>query len=227
MALASFGTVFTLFAYQLMANTAFTALGFACIVLGATLALTPPTPIPKLSVRALVEGGVATVEALLEEFEVEERAVYLPPRENRPYAIVPLSSNPGHVDVGKVVRRPLRVVNHVDGTPILTIFPPASEVVRLSDLSAGAGLEDGVRLVLVDFVEGAESVKVVRTGKEVVVEIVNPLVKTDFPRFKRVMGSLAASIAGCALATALDSPVVFRDEQVESGRVRAVFEVAE
>ena len=223
-ALISFGVLFALFSYLILLSVPLTALGLASMILGATIALTPPAPLPNISVRAMVEGGIVSVEALLEEFSASERAIYMPKKDDRSYALIPLASNL-QLDVRNLMKAPVRVVTRVDGSSILMVFPPGSEAVRFSGLSAGSSLEAGVRLVLVDFVEGAESVKVVREGARIVVEVVNPMVRTGLPRFNKVMGSLATSIVGCALASILGSPVAFKTEKIEGRRVRAEFEV--
>jgi len=170
-----------------------------------------------------VEGSCVNVEALLEECNVMEKAFYLPPREGRVYVFVPLRSNPHLPDAGEVMRAPMRVITEARGSPGLLIFPPGSELTRLSGLSSGSGLEDALRHVLVDFVEAVESVKAVGEADKVVVDLVKPRIRTDFPRFRRVLGSLVTSIAGCVLASCLEVPVVFDEEQVDGERVRAVF----
>jgi len=90
-------------------------------------------------------------------------------------------------------------------------------------------LEDSLVHVIVDLIEGAESVKAVRDGAQVIVDIFRPRVKAEFPRFRRVLGSLTTSLAGCVLAASLGVPVTFEDESTDkqSRRVRATFRVEE
>jgi hypothetical protein len=173
----------------------------------------------------MVEAASIPVEALLEEFNVEEQAVYLPPRDGRVYVFAALTSNPGGLEPDELERIPVRVVNVVGGVPGLMLFPPGSELVRLSGLEVNAGLEEAVNSVLVDFVEGVESVSVAREGDSLVVEVEGCRLRSDWPRFKRVLGSPAMSIAGCALAYALNRALRFRGEEVEGRRVRGFFTV--
>jgi len=225
LAMAFFGVPFTAFSYLVLLSVPLTALGLACVILGATIVLTPSSPVPKKAIRAMVEGSCVNVEALLEEFNATEKAFYLPPREGRVYALVPLRSNPHLPDADKVMKAPLRVITQVGGSPGLLVFPPGSELIRLSGLSSGGGLEDALRHVLVDFVEAVESVKAVREDDRVVVDLEKPRVGTDFPNYGRVLGSLATSIAGCVLAFCLEVPVLFNEERAEGKKVRAVFRV--
>jgi len=225
LALEFFGVPFTAFSYWVLSSVPLTALGLACVILGATIVLTPSSPVPKRAILAMVEGSCVNVEALLEECNVMEKAFYLPPREGRVYVFVPLRSNPHLPDAGEVMRAPMRVITEVHGTPGLLIFPPGSELIRLSELSSGSGLEDALRHVLVDFVEAVESVRAVGEGDKVVVDLVKPRLRTDSPRFRRALGSLVTSIAGCVLASCLEVPVVFDEEQADGERVRVVFRV--
>ena len=195
------------------------------MILGVTLLLLPDSPVPAHQIRAMMEGACVNIEALLEEFDVEEKAVYLPPRDGRVYAFAPLSSNPG-VDVRGLERAPLRVITEVSGEPGLFVFPPGSEVVRLSVLSDDYGVEEALNYVLVDFLEAVESVKAVQDDGRLVVEMKVPRVETEFPRFQRVLGSMPSSLAGCVIARVLVEPVVFSGEEVDGRKIRAFFEVA-
>jgi len=221
--LTGFGLPLAVFSYLILFNVPLTALGFACVILGATAAFIPSSPVPAATVRAMVEGASVNIEALLEEFNARERAVYLPPRDGRVYAYVPLTPNPGTDAAWAAQKAPMRVVTEADGEPGLLVFPPGSEIVRLSLLSPEAGVEDALSHVLVDFMESVESVKAVRDGGRVVVDMKTARAETEFPRFRKTLGSMSTSTAGCVLSTVLGAPVILQSEQVEEGKIRAVF----
>ena len=195
------------------------------MVLGASLIIVPGNPVPAVNVRAMVEGSCVNVEALLEEFDAKEKAVYLPPRDDRVFAYVPLGAGAGETDFGYLEKVPLRVLVDVGGSPGLFIFPPGSEVVRLSLLPEDSGLEDALQFVLVDFLEGVGSVKAIMESDQVVIEVNDPTLRTDFPRFQRVLGSLTTSISGCVLSSVLGKPSLFVEEEISGGRIRSVFRV--
>lgn len=225
LALAFFGGVFAPFSYWILLSVPLTAFGLACVILGVTIVLLPSSPVPKRAIRAMVEESCVNVEALLEEVNATEKALYLPPRKGRVYAFVPLKSNPHVPDAGEVMRAPLRVITEAGGSPGLMVFPPGSELIKLSGLASGFGLEDGLRHVLVDFVEAVESVKAVTEGDMVIVDLVKPRLSTDFERFRMVLGSPVVSVAGCVVASSLGLPVRFSGEQTGQRRVRVVFKV--
>lgn len=223
--LTSFGAILAFFSYFIALNIPLTALGIACIILGLTIALTPSTPIPKLAVRAMIEGSCLNLEALLEEFNVEGKAVYMPPRDDRVFAFIPLSSNPAQITFKEAVKLPLRVLTSVEGRLGLIVFPPGSEVVKLAGVAQGLSVEEALNLTLVEFLEGASSIKAVARGDRIVVEVSNPIVGADLPRVNRSLGSLVISVAGCALAKSLGRPVAFIEEAFEDGKVKAEFKL--
>ncbi len=187
--------------------------------------LTPSSPVPVESVRAMVEGACVNIEALLEELDVHHQAVYLPPRDGRVYAYVPLTSNPGVSAAWAAQEAPVRIITQTEGEPGLLVFPPGSEAVRLSQLGAGSGVEEALTHVLVDFLEAVKSVRAVQDRKQIVIDISGARVETEFPRFRRILGCLATSTAGCVLSTVVEAPVELKDEEVRDDRIRCIFTV--
>jgi len=117
------------------------------------------------------------------------------------------------------------MITSVDGKAGLFIFPPGSEAVKLADVEKGLDVEEAVRFVLVEFLEGAESVKAFIENNIVTLEISNPSIGIDFPQIKKVLGSYILSVAGCAIAWALNRPIIFEGETLTDGVVRADFKV--
>jgi hypothetical protein len=222
---ASFGAVFASYSYLVLLSVPLAALGLACVILGSTLLMVPGSPVPGQQIRAMMEASLVNVEALLEEFDVRGKAVYMPPDDGRVHAFVPLQ---GNVDLGAVdpQRVPVRVLTEAGGVRGVTVFPPGSEAVRLSLLPDEAGAEDALSHVLVDFVEAAESVKLVRRGGEAVVELGRPRGSSEYPRVNGCLGSYPVSLAGCVLAHVLRSPVAYMGEEASGMSTLAYFEVA-
>jgi hypothetical protein len=223
LALAASGAILAFFAYFIALNVPLTALGLACTILGLSIAFTPSTPVPKLAVKAMLEGSCLNLEALLEEFNVEGKAVYMPPRDERVFAFIPISSNPIQIGPEEAAKAPLRVLTTAGGKPGLIVFPPGSEIVRLAGVAEGLTAEEALNLTLIEFLEGADAVKAVAKGDRVIVEIANPKVSSELPRVTRCLGSLAISVAGCTLAKSLGRPMAFLEEADEGGKVKASF----
>jgi hypothetical protein len=225
LSLSSFGAVFASYSYLVLLSVPLTALGLACIILGSTLLMVPGSPVPKHQMRAMMEGSLVNLEALLEEFDVRGKAVYLPPSEGRVYAFIPVQEN---VDLGAINPRqvPVRVLSEAGGVRGVTVFLPGSEAVRLSLLPGEVGAEDALNYVLVDFIEAVESVKFVRRGGEAVVELGKPRAASEYSRVNECLGSYAVSVAGCVLAHVLRSPVHYRGEEASGDSILGYFLVS-
>jgi len=221
LSLIVFGVVFGGYSYLVVGDSTYTALGLACVVLGAVMVMVPSSPVPLSAVRAMVEGSAVNVEALLEEYEARGKAVYLPPRDRRVYCYVPLGEF-SDADLAGVLRSPVRVLAGSGG---LMVFPPGAEVVRLCDLGEEAGLEDALSYVLVDYLEAVDSVKAAEAGDNLVVQVTGPRMETGFPLFAACLGSAVVSVAGCVAAWVKGEPVVFLGEDRVKGSVTARFRV--
>jgi hypothetical protein len=222
--LVVFGALFADFAFLILLNVPLTALGISCVVLGATTVLIPENPILASNIRSMIKGSCLNIEALLEEFDAEERCVYLPPRDGRVFAYVPLNTGHGLSNVWQAMEAPIRVVTEVGGEQGLMIFLPVSNDM-LSSIGEDSKAEEALSNILVEKLEFLESVKEAESGDKVVVRMSGSRMETDLPRFKKVLGSLPTSIAGCVLAFVFDKPLVLIEEEVSGRVITATFEV--
>lgn len=226
LALASFGAPLAAFSFFILSETGLTAFGLACTVLGGALSLTPWSPVPKPPVKAMIEGSCINVEALLEEFDARGRAIYLPPKSGRVYAYVPLRED-RRPNLKKLREAPARLVADTGDLPGLLVYPPGSELLRHSNVAGEMGAEPALYHVLVDFVEAVEGVTVAERNSEIEVTLTKPKVEADFPRFEKVLGYLATSMAASTLALTLDSPVTLKGQDRQNDTIEARFEVLE
>ena len=222
LSLIGFGVVLAPYSLIVLLNVALTSLGIGVVILGATLLVVPGSPVPVHHIKAMMEGSLVNIEAILEEFNVSGKAVYVPGND-RVYAFIPFEDV--KVPYVNLNSTHLRILAEVGGLKGVFIFPPGSEALRLSSLPGEAGLEDAVSHVLVDFLESVDSIKVVRNNNRVTVEILKPKVFSDYPRANSCLGSYTVSIAGCIISSNLDSSIQFLGEEEEGGRKLAFFEV--
>lgn len=218
-----FGALFATFSHFIVNDVTLTSLGLACLIFGVTVILIPSNPVPRCEIMRLVEASCVNIEALLEEYNATEKAVYLPPRDGRVYAYVSLSSELG--DLEQILKAPLRVLTRTAGGPGLFIFTPGSEFTRLHSLSPESGLEAALSLVLVDTVEAVESLRALEDLSRVMIHLKNPRIDTIHPRFKAVLGSLPTSLAGSVLAAVKDAPVLLVEENMDGNSLKAEFKV--
>lgn len=223
MVLASFGVPFALYSYFVLFSIPLTAFGLSCIILGVTLFLVPPNPLPSLQIRSMLEGSLVNIEAILEEYNVMGKGVYNL-YDGRVNTLIPISNKELKGDFHNL---PIRVFSRIGEEPCVRIFPPGSEVVRLAMLPEEIGLEDALNSVLVDFVELVDSVKMVQEFGQIIVELDNPKADSEFPRVSHSLGSLPVSVAGCIISSVLRKEVAYKRQEETTEGVIAFFDVKE
>ena len=216
----AFGAVIALFSYFILSNVPLTALGIGIIIIGAVMALTPMHPIPKPAVKGVLEGAMLSLEGLLEELDLSEKGYYIAHDDGLVYVYVPASKaeppNPPS-------SRPKGLVVEFRGQPYLVLIPPASAIAREY---SSASLDDLISTVLVDLTELCSGVRVVRGAGYIRVELKKPRGREAPSRFKRVLGSLEASIVACLAALIIKRPIYISSEVDEKGWRRITLEVA-
>jgi len=234
--LVGFGAILAAFSYFVILSVPLTALGLAFVILGCVVFIFPEYLVPHQVVKGMISGAVANIEAILEEFAITQKAIYLPPREGKVYTFVPLSENPSYPKFSEIVNAPKRIISSVNGHPGLFIYPPGSDVVALSGVTGEeiseegereGKVENGISHLIVDFAELASKVQVSFEGNRVFLRMRNIKLRVEAPRFTRVLGSPPASIAACVIAQVTKMPVKVVEEKEEGKWVRVVFEVGE
>jgi hypothetical protein len=215
-----FGYLFTIYSEWILNDITLTALGISIIILGLTLFFIPSNPVPSQEIRAMLEGSLLNIEALLEEFDAQGKAVYLPPRDGRGNAFIPIEESPLHLNLYKI---PIRLLTGTPNEPGLFVFPPGSEIIRLALLPEDIGLEDALNYVLVDILEAANNVKLVLEKEEIALEINEPRSMSDFPRVNHSLGSVTVSVAGLVLAQIMGKLIYFDREEKNEKKVVAFF----
>ena len=195
------------------------AFSMGLIVLGASIAVLPPRPIPSKGVITMLRDSALVIEALLEELAAEERAIFKPSGDDV-YAIVPLTPGP----IPRIEGRPRSLIASGSGDAL--VIPALGEgVVKEAGIGRGSSL-DSISTVVVDLVEIASSCRVARAPRgRIVVELDGVRAEVDAPRFLRVFGGLVVSLAAATIAKALDEAIRISSVYREPGRITAVLEV--
>jgi len=234
--LVGFGAVLAPFSYFVLVSVPLTTLGLAFAILGLVMLILPEYLVPHEVVRGMISGSVANIEAVLEEFGATRKAIYLPPREGKVYAYIPLSGNPSYPEFSEIVNAPKRIISNVDGHPGLFIYPPGSDVAALSGVTGEENREEGMREIeaevensisycIVDFAELASKVRINIEENKIFLAMKNVKIEVEAPRFTRVLGSVPVSLAACVVAKASRMSVRIVVESQEGKWLRAVLEV--
>jgi hypothetical protein len=205
------GGALALFSYFIIVSTPLTALGIGVSIIGLSILITPINPIPTQSIRSLVENSVVNIERLLEELGVTSRAYYVPIEDGEVYVYIPLAGNESPPE--KPVK-PKGMTVEVNGKAFMVLVPPSANLIRVE---GGGSLEAVLSEVLVDLTEFCDSVKV-GEGEVITIELNRPRASVGVGRFKRVMGSVEASIAASVAAATLGRPVHIESEVDEKSK---------
>lgn len=216
--LAGFGLIFSILSYFIIANIPLTALGIGCLIIGIASIMLPPDPVPKSIVREMLRNSATNIEALLEEFQVEGKAIYLPPKEGYVSAFITIEEK-STIEIAQADEIPLRLLSSASGIRGVTIFPPASEIPKAVEAYEESSYEQLLNSVLVEQLEIAASVRVVEKGDVFAVEINKPKIMPKLPKFNRSLGTLPSSVAASVLAFNKKSRVAIEEEKVFDNKI--------
>ncbi|MEM0118140.1 MAG: hypothetical protein QXV32_06810 [Conexivisphaerales archaeon] len=216
--MVGFGLVVSSISYFILSSIPFTALGIGALIIGVASMMLPPSPVPKSLVSEMLRNSATNIEALLEEFQVSGKALFLPPREGYVTAFLTIEDVP-LAEVAESPEIPLRVLSIASGRRGLRIFPPGSELARSAEAYEEQNYEQLLSLIIVDQSELAQSVKVVSKNEQVVVEINRPKVLPKLPRFNRSLGTLPSCIAATCLAFSSGKRVAIEEERVNDDKI--------
>jgi len=217
--LLGFSVPFAAASFLILGSVPLTALGIGLAILAASMLLTPIRVVPPQAIRAMLEGSISSLEAILEEFKVSEKGYYVRAVDGRVYVYVPLGGDHGPP---RSEQAPQGLIHRDDGSRYLVLVPPASELVRSPEISS-MSFESAVGYVMIDLTELADSIEVVTDGF-ITIRLRSVKSHVSAWRFKQVFGSLEASIAACIAANLL-GPTRVVDELEEPGSKVIVLEV--
>jgi hypothetical protein len=221
--LISIGIGLSIVAFFKFNSSLFTAIGIAVFVLGATTMLLPDDPIPPGNLYAMLRGSLYNLEAILEQFEAKERAIYLPRRGGRSRAYIPL----GEVDnslISKLLTAPPRLVMDVDRKLGLMIFLPIGEDL-LNSIDEDISTEEALRHTLIEGLGLIKSLKETRDGGDIIIQMKGSTLDVDLPRYGSILGSIQTSIAGSVLANSYKAPISLKEENNTGKTITAIFRV--
>ena len=223
--LTGFGTALALYSYFLLHIVPLVALGVSCIILGFTALSLPRRIRGGPGMRAMLQGAILGVEALLEQCNVG-RATYLPPENGGAiFAYVPLSLQPETISLNMMRQAPKSLVGN-DQRGLL-VYPVGSELNRIPEFQDGLSLEERLRYVLVESADMCSRVLVEQTGNLIVVGMKGAKVDVQGEKYQNSLGSLPSSLAACVIATLHDKPVTLMEERKAGDRLIARFRLLE
>ncbi len=223
------GALIASMGYLLVRSTAINAFGFSLATVGAVVLLVVPEDIARPALSRLLADSTANLEALLEETGLRARAYYIPSPEGLKSFVSggDEGSNGGAEitadELRTLARPPLSLIIESRGRKGLLLTPPGATLVREAALGAGDDPEEAVRTVVVETSGLAKGARLVQEGTSIKLELNSPVSESRTPYYNRCLGTLATSVAACAIARVLGSPIRLMEEQLDGDRSFAVF----
>lgn len=226
LSLIAFGAILFPVSYFIVRSIPLSALGIGSIIIGAASAMLPSNAIPKRIVREMLRNSATNIEAILEEFNVSGKALFLPPRNGYVTAFITLEE----VNIQEVADArdiPLRVLSIASGRRGITVFPPGSELAKAIEAYQEASYEHLLSNLLVNEAEMASSVKVIDKRDKLLIGINNPRIIPQLPRFNRSLGTLPSCIAASCAAFKLKKRVAIEEEMIMNGKILLTLSIFE
>ena len=224
--LAVMGVLFSEFSYFFIKSIPLTAVGLSSLILGIVITMIPGNSIPTSYVRSFIKESYVNVEEILEQFDAKERCIFLPPRDRRIFVYVPIIPNQNCTNsvAWKAMEAPIHVLTEVDGKPGLMVFLPIPYEI-LSKVDQGSMPEEALNHILVEQLEILESIKAIESTNKIAIKMSGSRVEVEFPRTKKVLGSLPTCITGSILSYILKKPIILLKEESSGRDIIASFEM--
>jgi hypothetical protein len=219
------GAVLTSVAYFIINSIPITAIALSSIMIGFTsfaLSTARPQISPEAS-QMILETGIENITAVLEEFGLNDKAIYLPSmmRTGNAQVLIPLN---GDIDVGRISGKKFDrlIVRYGDnpGEMAIAFTAPGGTILNKLETKSGptsSEIEQALTYVLTGLLDIANSVSVHLPEKQLYIEITGPKLHYENLRYHRCIGSPIASIVASIASDGLGKPLRIKEEGYQKG----------
>ena len=232
------GTVLAPVFYFIVSSPPLAATGISAVILGMTcaaIANARPYTSPDVA-QMLLKTGIENTAALLEEFGLSDKAIYVPlaSSEGKSRALIPLSaawkenSQAAIKDFTKVAGRLIIRYGPEAEDKAIAVTTTGSVSFDMLENKPGAAaieIEAALNYLLVGIFDIAKGVLVVIADSKVTVRIDDPRIDFENSLYYQCVGSPIASIAATVIAEAINNPVRIRTEARKKKKIELVLEI--
>ncbi|MFC2002711.1 hypothetical protein ACFLV4_02020 [Chloroflexota bacterium] len=222
-------------AYFIFDLTWITALGISLLILSFILLALGRT-IPNLSPEVcvlLLETGITSIAAVIEELGVRSRAIYLPSSltRHRPQALIPLRSNLLLPRIAKSLPQRL-IVQYGDdpddtGLLVTTVGTTAVGMLESIPSPSSSELESALTYLFRVTLGIADGTTIITRDNHISAVIHNPRFENKATWSHQCLGSPMASIVASVIAEAWDKPITIKQEEQHKRKYHIELEVME
>lgn len=228
------GLCFALFSYFVIGSIPFTSIGLSALILGATIAgIARVRPVISFEgSQILLKTGIENTDALLREFGIKNKAIYLPAdlRGEYPQALIMVGADIIPKIEGKLSGSMLVKCGLETQDMALAVTNPGNVSLAFLQSKPGATaeeIESAISYILTGVMDIAYGVRVNLEDLRVIIEIRKAKIIDEGQPYYECLGSLAASIAAAVSSEALNKPVRIIEETNKKGRCKILLEVLE
>jgi len=227
------GAVFAPISYFILDSVPLTVVGIFSIMIGficIALANTRPYISPE-ACQLMLKTGMENTGALLEEFGLRNKAIYLPStmRDGYPQALIPLVEDEDIQLIKDKIsgRLIVRYGTNPDDMAIAVTTPGSINIDMLETKPGPTSdeIEAAAAYILTGVLDIANSVSVSLVDARVDVEVNAPRLQYENVWYYRCLGSPIASILAAISSEALQKPVRIKEESYSNGKSRIILEV--
>jgi hypothetical protein len=173
----------------------------------------------------MIRASLYNVEAILEQFEAEEKAIYLPRRGGeRSRACISLKEPTDVHLLKRLITASTSLIVDLDSKLWLMITIPIGYDL-LDSMDENYTTERALRYSLIESLGLIQSLKEAKQGNDIVIEMRGSTLTLDLPHYNKILGTLQTSITGCILADEYNAPISLIEENITPKATTAIFRV--
>jgi len=207
--LAAYAVVMGVFSFFLAQNMPLTILSLGFFAIGSFMIMTPIRRAQTETIRALLEGSILNVEAVIKQLNASKKGYFVPKEDGTVLVYVPLEGGEEYPPTGQVSVDGF--IARANNRSYLLLYPPTSFM--FTGINIGEDFEGSLQEYLVESTKFADDVRVTKEDDKVLVEVDNPNGKTVPEAVKKVIGSTEASLVATILAVTKKKTVWIESEE--------------
>ena len=218
------GILFTQYFYFILKNISLTAFGISIIIISITIIFLADDSPSQEIIKSLIESICDNIETQLNFSDLNERCIYLPPRENKIFVYIPKNQSKTSKSSKNTEISP-KATRSMSQTEWITIYLPLSFL--LLNSVKEKSIEEALYEILVDQFKTIKSIKVVESNNKIIVKMIGSKIENSQPKFKQIFGSFNTMISGSIISYFKNKPLVIMQENIVNANITTTFEVIE
>jgi hypothetical protein len=219
------GILFAQYSYWILKNISLSAFGLSIIMIAITMIFLANDSYSSEIIKSLVEGNCENIETQLNLFEAKERGIYLPPKENKVFAYIPINNRILKSESLKMIDFSPNTIKSASKTNGIIIYLPLSHIL-LNSVNEKS-IEEALINILIEQFKIIQSINVIESNNKIIVKMRGCKIENYQLKIKQILGSFNTMISGSVISYIKNKPLILIDENIENKNIITTFEVIE